>query len=60
MEQVSGNGVQQVNVLHTGEGTPCHLVSTFIHHELTPEREQQLAQIISTVIMDAVKVWCAS
>jgi hypothetical protein len=60
MEQVSGNGVQQVNVLHTGELTPCHLVSTFIHHELTPERERELAHIIEVAIMDAVKVWCAS
>lgn len=57
MKQVINNGgVKTVNTIADGDG-PCHLVSVFIHHELSQERADQLAHMVEHVALAAIAAW---
>lgn len=55
--QINEGGVRQVAIGHTGTGGTCNMVHAYIHHELTPEREQQLLAVVEAAILTAVKAW---
>lgn len=55
--QINEGGVRHVAIGHNDTGGPCNMVHAFIHHELTPEREQQLLAAVEAAILTAVKAW---
>lgn len=55
-QAINDGGVKSVNTIADGDG-PCHLVSVFIHHELTQERADELAHLVERVAMAAVQAW---
>jgi len=58
-QHIESKEVSAVSISHTGN-SPCHLISTFIHHSMTPEREQELANFLETAIMVAIKGFLGS
>lgn len=55
--QINEGGVRQVGVGHNETGSTCNMVHAYIHHELTPEREEQLLAVVEAAIITAVKAW---
>lgn len=59
MEQdIDQGGVKHVGVQHAAV-KGLHLVTAYIHHELTPEREAELAELVERSIMRTIAVWAA-
>jgi hypothetical protein len=57
MQQViNDGGVKKVSTRADGD-EGCHLVSVFIHHELTQERADELAHLVERVALAAVGAW---
>ena len=53
---IDAGGVRKVHITQDAiEG--LHVVTAYIHHELTPEREAELAQLIEKVAMRAIATW---
>jgi hypothetical protein len=57
---INEGGVRTVTTGTTGgPDDTCHLVSVFIHHELTPEKIAQLCELIEMMALKAVKTWAS-
>jgi hypothetical protein len=57
---INSGGVRTVITGTTGEpDDSCHLVSVFIHHELTPEKIAQLCELVETMAFKAVATWAS-
>jgi hypothetical protein len=37
-----------------------HLVSTYIHHELTAEKAAELTQLVEKAVLHAIETWVAA
>jgi len=59
MEQdIDQGGVRHVSIHHAAvEG--LHVVTAYIHHELTDERKAELAEMVERVIMRSITAWAA-
>ena len=57
MEQhINEGGVESVSTSTHG-GERMHLVSVYIHHELTPERAAELIALVESLVVRAVGTW---
>lgn len=56
---INDAGVKSVNTMASGDDR-CHMVSVFIHHELTQEGADQLAHLVERVALAAVEAWVKS
>lgn len=57
-QRIDAGGVKHVSVQHATVPL-MHVVSTYIHHELTPERREELAGLVERVIIRAIQGWVA-
>lgn len=55
-QAINDGGVKSVSTMANGDDR-CHMVSVFIHHELTQERADELAHLVERVAMAAVQAW---
>lgn len=55
-EAINQGGVTDVSVSKRGSGT-MHLVSVYIHHELTAEKAAELVDLVEKVAIHAIKTW---
>jgi len=57
MEQaINEGGVKNVAVTHRFS-TMLHSINVYVHHELTPEREQELATLVEGLVLRAITTW---
>lgn len=57
MEQpINTGGVKVVAVTHRNSSV-LHSMNVYIHHELTPEREQELAALLEGLVLRAITTW---
>jgi len=60
MEQrIDNPGIRSVDISHQSNAGTLHTVISYIHHELTPEREAALAALVEHAIIDVVKAFVA-
>lgn len=55
-QAINTGGVRTVSI-HNTAAENMHVVSVYIHHELTPEREQELATLLEGLIARAITTW---
>jgi len=53
---ISEGGVDNVAVYHH-DGPSLHAVQVYIHHQLTPQREEELATLIEGLVVRAITTW---
>lgn len=58
-EAINQGGVTDVSVSKRGSGT-MHLVSVYIHHELTAEKAAELVDLVEKVAIHAIKTWATA
>lgn len=56
---IKRGNVRQLNTYTSGDGKMAYLAS-FIHHELTREREKELVDLVEKAIIAAVNTFAAS
>lgn len=58
-ESINQAGIMLVRIEHT-ISEPVHLISAFIHREITPELDRELAHAVEAAILAAVKTFAAA
>jgi hypothetical protein len=56
---INRGGVTDVSIGTRGSST-MHLVSTYIHHELTAEKAAELTQLVEKAVLHAIETWVAA
>jgi len=57
-KRIGEAGIRLVTTSSNGSDT-CHMVSVFIHHELTAERMKELEAFLETLIVRAITGWAS-
>lgn len=55
-KHINEGGVESVSTSTHG-GQHMHLVSVYIHHELTAERAAELLAVVESLVVHAVATW---
>jgi hypothetical protein len=58
-QRIDNQGIRSIAISHQSAFNTLHTVITYIHHELTPEREAALAALVEHAITDVVKAFVA-
>lgn len=56
---INAGGVIRVGISHQHSDTLQTMIA-YIHHELTPERAQELATLVEKVALRAIESWAAA
>lgn len=58
-KRIDAGGISHVSTGYSTSGT-CGMVASFIHHEMTPEREKELVELIEAAVFEVVKKFVAA
>jgi len=55
-QSINAGGVKTIAVTQRSSSV-LHSFNVYVHHELTPEREQELATLLEGLVVRAVTTW---